>query len=246
MSEDPSRRKQPKSPTTRRNVLAATGLILGASPLAYSADACSVFTPARQAATTPELALARLKAGNARFVAGRTENCDLRAQVHETAKGQAPFAAILGCMDSRVPPELVFDQRIGDIFAVRIAGNFVNLDIVGSLEYATQVAGAKLVVVLGHTDCGAVKGAIDDVKLGNLTATLANIQPSVAEVAAHTGRSTSADKKFLQAVTRQNARDALRSLGEHSEVLTALVAAGRLAIVAAIHDVSTGTVTWLA
>ena len=148
-------------------------------------------------------------------------------------------------MDSRVPPELVFDQRIGDIFAVRIAGNFVNPDITGSLEYATKVAGAKLIVVLGHTDCGAVKGAIDDVRLGNLTTTLANIRPSVAEVIAQKGKSTSSDKKFVQAVAEQNVHDALLSLRKHSEVLTGLVSAGQLAIVAAMHDVNTGVVTWL-
>ena len=187
--------EQSKSRTTRRDILTATGLMLAAIPVAHSADACSVFTKDLQAATTPALALERLKAGNARFIGGRTENCDLRVQVHNTAKGQAPFAAVLGCMDSRVPPELVFDQRIGDIFAVRIAGNFVNPDITGSLEYASKVAGAKLIVVLGHTDCGAVKGAIDDVKLGNLTTTLANIRPAVSEIAARKGKSTSADKK---------------------------------------------------
>jgi carbonic anhydrase len=237
--------KQSKSHTTRRELLTAGGLMLAAIPLAHSADECAVFTKDLQAATTPALALERLKAGNARFIAGRTEYCDLRVQVHNTAKGQAPFAAVLGCMDSRVPPELVFDQRIGDIFAVRIAGNFVNPDITGSLEYATKVAGAKLIVVLGHSDCGAVKGAIDDVKLGNLTTTLANIRPSVAEVTAKKGKSTSSDKKFVQAVAEQNVHDALLSLAAHSEVLTGLVAAGQLTILAAMHDVNTGVVTWL-
>jgi carbonic anhydrase len=106
------------------------------------------------------------------------------AQVRATATGQAPFAAIVGCIDSRVPPELIFDQQIGDIFAARVAGNFVNTDIIGSLEFATKLAGAKAIVVLGHSDCGAIKGAIDDAKLGNLTATLANIRPSVTKVAA--------------------------------------------------------------
>jgi carbonic anhydrase len=194
---------------------------------------------------TPQLALERLKAGNARFVAGNTENCDLRVQVHDTAKGQAPFAAILGCMDSRVPPELVFDQRIGDIFAVRIAGNFVNPDITGSLEYATAVAGAKLIVVLGHSDCGAVKGAIDDVQLGNLTTTLANIRPAVSEIAARQTPATSADKQFVQAVAQQNVRDARDALGKHSELMTSLINKGGLALVGAMHDVSTGVVSWL-
>jgi carbonic anhydrase len=233
-----------KFTTSRRDLLLAAGLMLSASA-APAEEVCSIFTKARQSAMTPESALARLKAGNARFVAGRTENCDLRLQVHDTAKGQAPFAAILGCMDSRVPPELVFDQRIGDIFAVRIAGNFVIPDINGSLEYATQIAGARLIVVLGHSDCGAVKGAIDDVKLGNLTTTLANIRPAVAAVSARQTASTSADKKFVQTVADENVRKSQQALGLRSEVLTSLLDKGQLAIVGAMHDVGTGVVTWL-
>src|SRR5271156_3800974 len=158
--------------TTRRSLLSAMGLIAVGTAVARAHDSCTVFTKSMQGATTPEQALARLKEGNARFIADKPIHCDLRSQVQQSAGGQSPFAAVLGCMDSRVAPELVFDQRIGDIFAVRIAGNFANTDIIGSLEYATQVAGAKLIVVLGHSDCGAVKGAIDDVKLGNLTSTL--------------------------------------------------------------------------
>jgi carbonic anhydrase len=232
-----------KFTTSRRDLLLAAGLMLSASA-APAEEICSIFTKTRQSAMTPASALARLKAGNARFVAGRTENCDLRLQVHDTAKGQAPFAAILGCMDSRVPPELVFDQRIGDIFAVRIAGNFVIPDITGSLEYATQIAGARLIVVLGHSDCGAVKGAIDDVKLGNLTTTLANIRPAVSAVSARQAASTSADKRFVQTVAEENARESRDALQSRSELLTSLVAKGQLAIVGAMHDVSTGVVTW--
>lgn len=162
-----------------------------------------------------------------------------------TAAGQAPFAAVLGCMDSRVAPELVFDQRIGDIFAVRVAGNFVNTDILGSLEYATEVAGAKLIVVLGHSDCGAVKGAIDHVKLGNLTAALENIQPAVKEVTAANGAATSKDKNFVQKVSERNAQDAAGQLIARSKVLASLVNDNKLTIVAAMHDVGTGAVAWL-
>jgi carbonic anhydrase len=234
----------PKITTTRRDLLLATGLLLSAS-VAAAEESCEVFTKTRQSAMTPKLALERLKAGNARFIAGKSENCDLRVQVHDTAKGQAPFAAILGCMDSRVPPELVFDQRIGDIFAVRIAGNFVNTDITGSLEYATAVAGARLIVVLGHSDCGAVKGAIDNVKLGNLTTTLANIRPAVSQVEAGQTPATSADKRFVQAVAEQNVRDARDALGKRSELMTSLINKGELALVGAMHDVNTGAVSWL-
>ena len=234
-----------KLTTTRRDLLLAAGLLLSASAVPAAEEACSVFTKARQAAITPQLALERLKAGNARFVAGRTENCDLQMQVRETAKGQAPFAAILGCMDSRVPPALVFDQRIGDIFGVRIAGNIVNSDIAGSLEYATQVAGAKLIVVLGHSDGGAVKGAIDAVKLGNLTATLEKIRPAVSAVTIQHTSWTSANKRFVQSVAAQNVRNSCNALRSLSELLAALVLKGELAIVGAMHDVSTGKVSWL-
>ena len=232
--------------TTRRAFLAATSLLLSSATISRAEDACAVFTKATQAATTSADALRLLKAGNARFVAGQTVNCDVRRQVKETAQGQAPFAAILGCMDSRVAPELVFDQRIGDIFSVRVAGNFVNTDILGSLEYATQVAGAKLIVVLGHTDCGAIKGAIDDVKLGNLTDTLANIRPAVLEVGGGSGDQSSKNKKFVQSVAEQNVKDAAAALMTRSSVIASLVSDHKLKIASAIHDVSTGVVGWLA
>lgn len=237
--------------TTRRHFLGASAL-LTANALsgrgAWAQDTCTAFTKADQSATTPENALQRLQEGNARFTGGRTIHCDPRALIKATAPGQAPFAAVLGCMDSRVPPEFVFDQKIGDIFAVRIAGNFVNTDILGSLEYATQVAGAKLIVVLGHSDCGAVKGAIDGVKLGNLTTTLANIHPAVEEVesrgGAHGARS-SKDKKFVQAVADQNVHDATAMLTSRSPTLAKLVASGDLKIAPAMHAVDSGIVSWL-
>lgn len=234
----------------RRSFLAAAGALAAAS-LSRSTDAataaaCRTFDAARQAAVTPDQALEMLKQGNARFVSGKTIHCDLRAQVKATASGQAPFAAVVGCIDSRVPPELVFDQRIGDIFAARIAGNFVNTDIIGSLEFATRLAGAKLIVVLGHTECGAIKGAVDNAQLGNLTATLANIRPSVLKVKGIEGPQDSKNKKLVQAAADQNARDAASMLSARSEVLRELVAGGKLKIVSAMHDVGTGKVAWLA
>jgi carbonic anhydrase len=231
--------------TTRRTFLLCTAAILAAP--AYADDReCAVFTKDRQAALDPSGALQRLKDGNARFVSGHSIHCDLLAQVRATAKGQAPFAAVVGCIDSRVPPELVFDQQIGDIFVARIAGNFVNTDIIGSLEFATKVAGAKAIVVLGHSDCGAIKGAVDDVKLGNLTAMLANIRPSVAKVAALKGPHTSKDAAFVQAVAEQNAKDAAALLLARSSVLQELVSTGKLTVAAAMHDLATGAVSWLA
>jgi carbonic anhydrase len=231
--------------TNRRTFLLSTGAMLTAP--AYSDDReCAAFTKDRQAALDPGGALQKLKDGNARFTSGRSIHCDLLAQVRATATEQAPFAAIVGCIDSRVPPELVFDQRIGDIFVARIAGNFVNTDIIGSLEFATKLAGAKAIVVLGHSSCGAIKGAVDDVQLGNLTAMLANIRPSVAKVTALKGAHTSKDPAFVQAVAEQNARDAGALLLSRSMVLRELVAANKLTIAEAMHDLTTGVVSWLA
>jgi carbonic anhydrase len=231
--------------TTRRNFLTAAAVFASTAALAKAQGSCAVFTKDTQAATTADQALARLKEGNARFLDGRTLHCDPRALVRATAAAQAPFAAILACMDSRVAPELVFDQRIGDIFSVRIAGNFVNEDILGSLEYATKVAGAKLLVVLGHTECGAVKGAVDDVKLGNLTAALARIRPAVLEITQVEGERTSKNKQFVQNVAERNAQDAAGMLTSRSAVMASLLQEQKLKIVAAMHDVGTGAVHWL-
>lgn len=221
---------------------------LAASLLAPSAHAqtgeCAVFTPERQKQVGPDEAIALLKSGNERFVNGKSINCDLRVQVKDTAKAQAPFAAIVGCMDSRVPPELVFDQRIGDVFCLRIAGNFINTDIVGSLEYATKVVGARTIVVLGHGDCGAVKGAIDNVKLGNLTAALAHIRPAVTAAKAE-GPATSSNSAFVKAVTEANANMSAAALTQKSQILKELVASKQLRITSAVHDVATGRVSFL-
>jgi carbonic anhydrase len=223
------------------SAVSLTGLAGGS---AFAAEQCAVFDKARQSAITPEEALARLDDGNARFVTGKTVNCDLMAQVRATASGQAPFAAIVGCIDSRVPPELVFDQRIGDIFSARIAGNFVNTDIIGSLEFATRVAGAKLIVVLGHSECGAIKGAIDNVELGNLTATLSNIRPAVEQTRAVSGEHSSKNPQLVQAVADTNAKLAARMLLDRSVILAELVQARSLKVVAAMHDVGNGRVTF--
>lgn len=204
-------------------------------------DQCAVYDQARQQQVSPDEAIAMLKAGNERFLADKMINCDLLAQVKATSTGQAPFAAVVGCMDSRVPPELVFDQRIGDIFCARIAGNFVNTDFIGSLEFATRVAGARAIVVLGHSECGAIRGAIDDVKLGNLTATLANIRPAV-EATEGDGERNSANARFVQAVAETNARLAAEMLTSQSPIMKEMVDAGELKIAWAMHDIATGRV----
>jgi carbonic anhydrase len=231
--------------TTRRSFLMGIGALGAGAAAVRAEDVCGVFTKSAQSAISATQALDRLKEGNARFATGHAIHCNTQTQVKLTAAGQSPFAAVLACMDSRTAPELVFDQRLGDIFVVRVAGNFVNTDILGSLEYATDVVGAKVIVVLGHSDCGAVKGAIDHVKLGNLTAALENIQPAVAEVTAADGAANSKDKKFVQKVVERNAQDAAGQLITRSKVLAGLVDDHKLTIVAAMQDLNTGVVTWL-
>ena len=229
----------------RQSISGIAAMAAGAVATAADAkDQCVAFTPELQAAKTPELALKRLQDGNARFVAGRALHCDLLEQVRSTAQQQAPFVAVLGCIDSRVPPELVFDQNIGDMFVARIAGNIASTDIIGSLEFATAVAGAKLIVVLGHSECGAIKGAIDDVKLGNLTSVLQQIRPALAQLN-YTGVVSSKDKALVQRVADRNAKDAAAQLTGRSEVMAGLVREGKLKIVYAMHDVGTGRVAWL-
>ena len=189
---------------------------------------------------TPEKALELLKAGNARFVAGKTTHRNLPANVRATAAGQYPFGAIVSCMDSRVPVELLFDLTIGDAFSLRVAGNVINPDILGSLEYAAKVAGAKLIVVLGHTHCGAVKGAIDGVELGNLTSILARIVPSGG------APGSSKDHAYVDQVTEQNVRNAMKDIREKSPVLKELLATGAVHLVGGIYDVETGKATFFA
>jgi carbonic anhydrase len=208
------------------------------------AQDCAVYTKDRQNSVSPHEAINLLKAGNERFIAGKRVNCNLMQQVKATADGQAPFAAVVGCIDSRVPPELVFDQRIGDIFAARVAGNFVNTDIIGSLEFATKLAGAKAIVVLGHTECGAIKGAIDNAKLGNLTKMLENFRPAVAAAKGVEGERSSKNKKLVQAVADSNAKLAAKMLLDKSAVLRELVQKKELVIASAMHDVGTGKVTF--
>jgi carbonic anhydrase len=189
---------------------------------------------------TPAAALERLKEGNGRFVANATRQHNWPAAVAATASGQFPFAAVLGCMDSRVPVEIVFDQGIGDVFSVRVAGNVVDEDDLGSLEYAAHV-GTKLIVVLGHTGCGAVKGAIDDVKLGNLTGLLDKVHPAVA--AAHC--SSSKDDACVTKVVELNVRQSMKEILEKSPYLKGYVDQGKVRLVGGTYDIATGKVTFL-
>ncbi|WP_244471086.1 carbonic anhydrase family protein [Microvirga massiliensis] len=212
---------------------------------AWAADECAVQTRERQAALSPDTALQELKVGNERFLSQNMRSCDLLGQVRATAGGQFPFALVIGCMDSRVPPELVFDQRIGDIFSARLAGNVAEDDVVGSAEFATKLAGAKLIVVLGHSECGAVKGAIDGAELGKLTHLLQRIKPAVEANRNAPGEHTSTNKDFVQRVATTNVRLAAQSLQNESQVLRDLVARNELKIVAAMHDIASGRITFL-
>ena len=233
--------------TTRRQFIqsvSAAGVLLATSGRLARA-AVPAMTKRAQAATTPDQALQMLKDGNKRFVSGRMHQRDLMAQVKATASGQYPFAVVIGCIDSRVPPELVFDQGIGDIFTPRIAGNYVNTDIIGSSEFATRLAGAKLILVLGHTECGAVKGACDNAQLGNLTHTLSNIMPAVYSVTNVPGARSSNNAAFVQKVAEANVRLSVKALTNRSAVLHDLVAKRNLKVAGAMHDIATGRVTFM-
>lgn len=193
---------------------------------------------------TPMKVLERLEAGNARFMSGNLLNRDWAAQVARTSQGQYPAAVILNCMDSRNIPELVFDQGIGDIFAIRVAGNVVNPDVLGSMEYATQVVGSKLIVVLGHTSCGAVSGACKGVQLGNLTGLLQKIQPAVKQAETQTATVDCSNKALIDEIAKDNVMNMMHEVQHDSPVISKLIAEKKVGIVGGMYDVNTGKVTF--
>ncbi len=197
-----------------------------------------------QATMTPQKSLQYLKEGNERFQNNLKANRNLLQQVNETSEGQFPFATILSCIDSRVSAELVFDQGLGDIFSVRIAGNFVNEDILGSMEFACKLAGTKLIVVLGHTACGAVKGACDNAKMGNLTKLIEKITPAVNAVIEpkETSLRNSKNLDFVDAVSKQNVQLTIERIHAESPILTEMEKNGEIKIIGAMYDINTGTV----
>ena len=195
-----------------------------------------------QAKLTPEKAIELLKEGNQRFVSNLKMNRNLLQQVNETSDGQHPLAFILSCIDSRTSAELIFDQGLGDIFSCRIAGNVLNEDILGSMEFACKVAGSKVVVVLGHTRCGAIKGACDDVKLGNLTALLSKVKPAIdAEVSTRSNRNSS-NPEYVEHVANLNVKHVIRQTTEQSPVIAEMIRNGEIALVGGMYDVETGVV----
>tara|TARA_B110000444_G_scaffold243692_1_gene262403 strand:+ start:361 stop:987 length:627 start_codon:yes stop_codon:yes gene_type:complete len=201
-------------------------------------------TKETQAQMTSDSSLLELKNGNRRFIEKKQLNRDLIQQVSETSTGQFPFATILSCIDSRVSSELIFDQGIGDIFSIRIAGNFVNEDILGSMEFACKLAGTKLIVVLGHTACGAVKGACDHARLGNLTALIKKIEPAVDLVKEPQEESlrNSSNIDFVNTVAEKNVQITIAEIRSSSPVLAQMEKQGEIKIVGGMYDVNTGIV----
>ncbi|MBK6338387.1 MAG: carbonic anhydrase [Bacteroidetes bacterium] len=191
---------------------------------------------------TPRMAMEILKEGNGRFLKNLKTNRNLLEQVNATRDGQWPFATILSCIDSRTSAELVFDQGLGDIFSVRIAGNIVNTDILGSMEFACKVAGSKLIVVLGHTKCGAVKGACDHVEMGNLTELLAKLQPSVYQEKQTKENRSSSNGEFVENVASINVKRTVKNIIERSFILENMVENGEIGVVGAMYNIETGKV----
>jgi carbonic anhydrase len=205
----------------------------------------AVLTEDEQRALTPETVFLSLQEGNRRFVANDLTARDHSAAVRKAATGQFPKAIILSCVDSRIPVEDVFDRGIGDIFVARVAGNFVNEDILGSMEFACKVSGARLVLVLGHEHCGAVKAAIDNVQLGNITGMLSKIRPSVERVE-YVGLRTSANAEFVHMVAERNVRDTMKAIQDKSPILKEMLEKGEIEIRGALYDMDSGVVEFLA
>ncbi|MDI5888154.1 MAG: carbonic anhydrase family protein [Flavobacterium sp.] len=197
-----------------------------------------------QSAITPRKALEILKEGNNRFVNNLKAHRDLLEQVNDTRDGQWPFATILSCIDSRTSAELIFDQGLGDVFSVRIAGNIVNTDILGSMEFACKVAGSKLIVVLGHSKCGAVKGACDHVEMGNLTELLSKIQPAVYQEKETLTERNAKNPSFVENVAQINVKRSVKNIIERSFILEQMVENGEIGIIGAMHNIETGEVVF--
>ena len=201
-------------------------------------------TSETQNSITPHRALDILKEGNQRFINNLKVNRNLLQQANDTREGQWPFAVVLSCIDSRTSAELIFDQGLGDIFSIRIAGNIVNTDIIGSIEFACKVAGSKLIVVMGHTKCGAIKGACDHVEMGNLTELLAKIQPAVYQetITDEKDKRNSSNEEFVENVANLNVKRSVKTIIDRSYILEQMIEKGEIAIIGAKHNLETGTV----
>lgn len=200
-------------------------------------------TKEMQDSISPEIALKLLKQGNQRFISNLKVNRNLLEQANETSDGQHPFAVVLSCIDSRTSVEIIFDQGLGDVFSIRIAGNIINEDILGSMEFGCKIAGSKIIVVLGHSKCGAIKGACDQVEMGNLTALLSKIQPAVDDEKTETDRNSS-NAEFVSKVTTLNIQRTVQEVMEKSPVLREMIEKGEIGIIGANHNIETGEVTF--
>ncbi|HKD19495.1 MAG TPA: carbonic anhydrase [Thermoanaerobaculia bacterium] len=222
----------------RRTTVLALALAVAASAHAIG----QVQTKDSQAVLTPGKALELLKEGNARFVVGKPKKRDMAADVKATAPGQYPYAAVVSCMDSRAPMEIVLDQGLGDMFSLRTAGNVIDTDFLGSLEYAVKVVNIRLIAVVGHTHCGAVKGAIEGADFGSLTALLKKIAPAVTA----SGPGTVKDNAYVDKVARANVRDSMREIREKSAIIRDALQSGKLGLVGGMYDIDTGKITFMA
>jgi carbonic anhydrase len=201
-------------------------------------------TKEMQTAITPAMALELLKDGNKRFVNNLKLNRNLLQQANDTSGGQHPFAVILSCIDSRTSAELIFDQGLGDIFSIRIAGNIINEDILGSMEFGCKVAGSKIIIVLGHTKCGAIKGACDHVEMGNLTSLLSKIRPAVDDELTIAENRNSSNSEFVEKVAVINVQRTVNSILQRSPILKEMIESGEIGIVGGTHDITTGQVAF--
>jgi carbonic anhydrase len=197
-----------------------------------------------QDSITPKMAIQILKDGNKRFVNNLKANRNLLEQANETSDGQHPFAVILSCIDSRTSAELIFDQGLGDVFSVRIAGNIINEDILGSMEFACKVAGSKIIVVLGHSKCGAVKGACDHVEMGNLTALLSKIQPAVYDEKSVIEERNSSNSEFVEKVASINVKRTVTGIMQRSPILSEMIKNGEIGIIGGMHNLNDGEVVF--
>ena len=222
--------------------------ILGLTSIALAEETpplhTAVMTAEKQEAITSQEVLQRLKDGNQRFIDGKMKNRDLLVQSNATASRQHPVAVVLNCIDSRAPTEIIFDQGVGDIFAARVAGNVENDDILGSMEFGTQVAGAKLIAVIGHTSCGAIRGACQQVKLGHLTGLLQKIQPAVKQAAKEEATNDCNNAAFIDQIAKDNVLLVMKQIQARSPVISKLIKEGKLGLVGGIQDISTGKVTF--
>lgn len=241
-------RSSPCRSLGRRSWLKTAGAAIGFAGAAFGMQSGrtrdSALTKEQRDRLTPDDVIAQMKLGNERFRSGKPDPHDYVAQKRSSSAGQYPAAIVLGCIDSRAPAEIILDTGIGDTFNARIAGNVVNDDVLGSMEFACAVAGAKVVLVLGHTACGAIKGAIDDVEMGNLTGLLARVKPAITTTV-YSGERSSKNEAYVDAVARSNVVHATGVVRQRSTILAGLEKKGSLKIIGAMYDIRTGVVTFL-